>query len=233
MRANPHKRQESLDRTSKSEVEKEKERRVDQNAGGDSKSRAVQNQVHKSSIKSTTRNSSTHSQSKSTLKNGVPSTSKVSLSNSTRTSSTSGRTSSRTKSEIEKQITKNIRPAERSKPKDVKTMTLEKRGSSTIYMPKSNASKLSSLTTKQSTESIILETRKHIDRNDKLKERQDKKRQSSRERRKSRTLSPSEVRVLHSAVGPRQVEKKSAEIEVAAKPDSDEDFEYEDDFEVR
>ncbi|XP_033208063.1 WD repeat-containing protein 60 isoform X2 [Belonocnema kinseyi] len=228
-----HRSQDTLERTSKAEVEKEKERRrVDQNAGRDSKSKSAQNPVNHSSTKSTTRNSSTLSHSKSTLKNGAFPTSKAPLYNSTKTSTSSRATSSRTKSEIENQLSKNTRPTERSKSKEVKAKNVEKRGSSTIYMPKSNASKLSSLTTKQSVESNTSEMRKYTDKNDMLKERQEQKRQSSRERRKSRTLSPSEVRVLHTAVGPRkQVEKQSGEIEDAAKADSDEDYDYEDDFE--
>lgn len=106
----------------------------------------------------------------------------------------------------------------------------EKRGQSTIYMPKSTSSKLNV----NSNEKIA-----HRTARDKEKSQaspvpdRSKPRMSSRERRKSRTLSPSEIRMLHSAVRrPDVVEQKK--VSDSSHTQADEvDYDYEDDFEVR
>lgn len=96
----------------------------------------------------------------------------------------------------------------------------EKRSRSTIYVLESNTNKPKSLSTKQMLDSKALTTKKY-DKTDNSKN----KRTTSRERRKSRTLSPSEVKVLHTAI-PNQ------KFDSVVKPDSDEDFDYEDDFDI-
>ncbi|XP_011148975.1 WD repeat-containing protein 60 isoform X2 [Harpegnathos saltator] len=104
----------------------------------------------------------------------------------------------------------------------------EKRGLSTIYVPKSTTSKLNvkpnekiTSQTKGKTQDIPVSGRT-------------KPRMSSRERRKSRTLSPSEIRMLHSAIGrPSDVDKDTKQNKGRnAQANSDETgYEYEDDFE--
>lgn len=105
----------------------------------------------------------------------------------------------------------------------------EKRGLSTIYMPKAAASKINIKSSEK--------TEPRVTRGDGEKSRgaavvdQTKSRMPSKERRKSRTLSPSEIRMLHSAV------KRSGAAEKIdsrnTQPDSNEgDYDYEDDFEV-
>lgn len=114
----------------------------------------------------------------------------------------------------------------------------EKSGQSTIYMPKSTTSKLNI----KSNEKIV-----HRASRDKEKSQDSpapdrtKPRMSSRERRKSRTLSPSEIRMLNSAVrrpdSVKKVEQKKGVV-TDNRPDTqadsiDADYDYEDDFEVR
>ncbi|XP_011337865.2 WD repeat-containing protein 60 [Ooceraea biroi] len=105
----------------------------------------------------------------------------------------------------------------------------ENRGLSTIYMPKSTVSKLSVASSEKSTH-----------RTSRDKEKQDfsvpnrtKGRVSSRERRTSRTLSPSEIKMLHSAIKrPDVMEKVEQKKNVPSQADSDDaDYDYEDDFE--
>ena len=161
-------------------------------------------------------------------------TPKPHLSSFSYTSSVSNKTRSKQKSQTERQMTKISSQVEKSKFKEkIKTSSLDKRGSSTIFEPKSNDSKLESLSTKQSTETRNLETKKRADKNNEFEESEREKLHISRERRRSRTLSPSEIRVLHSAVGIKsKVEDNSKVIREPDKLESDEDYEYEHDFEV-
>lgn len=106
----------------------------------------------------------------------------------------------------------------------------EKRGQSTIYMPKSTTSKLNI----NSNEKIAHRTTRVKEKSqDSPAPDRSKPRMSSRERRKSRTLSPSEIRMLHSAVRrPNVVEQKR--VSDSSHTQADEaDYDYEDDFEVR
>jgi len=112
---------------------------------------------------------------------------------------------------------------------------LEEKALSTIYqMPKSNASKL------KANEKIV-----HRMSND--KEKQDfsipnrtKPRVSSRERRKSRTLSPSEIKMLHNAMNKPDITETIEQKKNVPRNDhqnaqadlNDADYDYEDDFEV-
>jgi len=112
----------------------------------------------------------------------------------------------------------------------------EKRGQSTIYMPRSITNKLNI----KSNEKIAHRTSRDKEKSQDLPTSdQSKPRISSRERRKSRTLSPSEIRMLHSAVRRpdvmEKVEQRKSDItdsHSATQADSIED-DYEDDFEVR
>lgn len=111
----------------------------------------------------------------------------------------------------------------------------EKRGQSTIYMPKSTASKLNT----KSNEKIAHRTSREKEKSqDFPAPDRTKTRLSSRERKKSRTLSPSEVRMLHSAVRRLDVIEKVGQKKVSGsrshtQADSEADYDYEDDFEVR
>lgn len=105
----------------------------------------------------------------------------------------------------------------------------EKRGSSTIYVPKSTASKLGMMKSSEKTTHQTSRDKKKLQ--DSSVSRQ---RISSRERRKSRTLSPSEIKMLHSAVKrsekAEQTKKNVSMNDQDAQMDSD--YDYEDDFEV-
>ncbi|KAL0113853.1 hypothetical protein PUN28_011292 [Cardiocondyla obscurior] len=111
----------------------------------------------------------------------------------------------------------------------------EKRGQSTIYMPKSTTSKPNV----KSNETVVNRTPKDKEKlQDFPAPDRVKPQMPSKERRKSRTLSPSEVRMLHSVVKKSDVmDKENQKKSVAEKSqmqqvDSDEaDYDYEDDFE--
>lgn len=111
----------------------------------------------------------------------------------------------------------------------------EKRGQSTIYMSQSTASKLNI----KSNEKIAHRAPRDKEiLQDSSAPDQTKPRIASRERRKSRTLSPSEIRMLHSAIRRPDMEKveqkKVPDSRSHTQADSDEaDYDYEDDFEVR
>ncbi|CAL7937715.1 unnamed protein product [Xylocopa violacea] len=105
----------------------------------------------------------------------------------------------------------------------------EKRGLSTIYVPESLATKLNAKLSNKNTTSV-------------LKNEEQVKTQSStpkviesstkvRQRRLSRTLSPSEIKVLHSAMsrpGSTQTQSKEKQAEISPR---DNEYDYEDDFE--
>lgn len=161
----------------------------------------------------------------------------------TKTAST-GVKSDRQKTQIEKKL-KNVPATEPSKSKEkLSTARLEKRGTSSIYLPKTArsspavASKSSSQMTGSKTSSISSR-----DNKEKLKKaesiekgRKHLPRGSSRERRKSRTLSPSEVKILHSGLktgnGPNDDRYRKGIEDIKANDETENDYDYEDDFEV-
>ncbi|XP_020278948.1 WD repeat-containing protein 60 isoform X2 [Pseudomyrmex gracilis] len=112
----------------------------------------------------------------------------------------------------------------------------EKRGLSTIYIPKSTANKLSVKSNEKTVQRI---SRSKEKLQDSSVANQSKWRMPSRERRKSRTLSPSEIKMLHSAIKrPDAMNKVTQKKNVAtdkrsdnAQSDSDKEYDYEDDFE--
>lgn len=116
----------------------------------------------------------------------------------------------------------------------------EKRGLSTIYMPKSTTNKLD---IKSNEKTVHRTMRDKVKLQDVAKANRTKPRMSSRERRKSRTLSPSEVKMLHgtvkkpNAMGKIKQNKNITQVKdnnLELRTDSDEgDYEYEDDFEVK
>jgi hypothetical protein len=111
----------------------------------------------------------------------------------------------------------------------------EERALSTIYqMPKSTASKF------KSNEKIMHRMSSDKEKQDFSVPNRAKPRVSSRERRKSRTLSPSEIKMLHNAMNrpdiTETIEQKkniSTNDHQNAQVDlNDADYDYEDDFEV-
>lgn len=162
------------------------------------------------------------------------STAKSNLNASSTGHSTKVSTSSRTKTD--KLATKPSDDSTTKKRKSREAGYSEKRGLSTIYVPKPATSKLN---TKSTTEKTASRTRDK----EKLRDApgQTKPRMSSKERRKSRTLSPSEIRMLHSAI--KRPDNVGPENRVAAKDKNsrgnvqagldEADYEYEDDFEVK
>ncbi|XP_018392135.1 PREDICTED: WD repeat-containing protein 60 [Cyphomyrmex costatus] len=111
----------------------------------------------------------------------------------------------------------------------------EKRGQSRIYLPRSTVDKLNI----KSNEKIAIRTSRDKEKSqDFSASNQTKLQMSSRDRRKSRTLSPSEIRMLHSAVRRPDVIEKEQKKNVLTdscsdiQADSNEaDYNYEDDFE--
>lgn len=100
----------------------------------------------------------------------------------------------------------------------------EKRGESSVYAPKDAADKLSSF-------SKTLETRKS--REKELSSSTEKPRLSSRERRRSRTLSPSEVKVLNSKINQDKFKAYSQDSDFEkTKPKTGYKYPKSDDYEV-
>ncbi|KAL6262566.1 hypothetical protein P5V15_005358 [Pogonomyrmex californicus] len=199
---------------------------------GDRLSRLPQNSLTRTqSIRNTSKPSVGSSQVK-TVKQTSLSTSKSSPLNVSSHSLTKKSTTTKTRSENA------IKSSDDSTVKKRKSREQigysEKRGQSTIYMPKSTTSKLNK--SNEKTVSRLSRDKEKL-QNSSAPDRT-KPRISSKERKKSRTLSPSEVRMLHSAVKrPEVVEKTeqkkdSTESHVGAQTDVDEaDCDYEDDFE--
>ncbi|XP_014469680.1 PREDICTED: WD repeat-containing protein 60 [Dinoponera quadriceps] len=183
------------------------------------------------STRSTSKQSVGSSQFKTVKQSLAPSTSKTGLvKTSSSSQSTKVSTSSKTRSE---------KPAKLSDDSTVKRRKSreagysEKRGLSTIYVPKSTTSKLNA---KLNEKTGSRATRDKGKLPDAPAPDRTKARMSSRERRKSRTLSPSEIRMLHSVTrqpgSTEQSKGRDKNSRPNAQADSGEaDYEYEDDFE--
>lgn len=145
--------------------------------------------------------------------------------------------STSSKTRTEKLATKSNDDSTMKKRKSREAGYSEKRGVSTIYISKSTTSKLNvklnEKTSRTTRDTGKLQEAPAVERA--------KPRMSSRERKKSRTLSPSEVKMLHSAIrrpsdaGNVERNRDTARSkESRPKAHSDEvDYEYEDDFEVK
>ncbi|KYN40872.1 WD repeat-containing protein 60, partial [Trachymyrmex septentrionalis] len=146
---------------------------------------------------------------------------------------------------MKKSTTSKIRPENITKSSDDNTVKKrksreqvgysEKRDQSTIYMPKSTADQLN---IKKSNEKIAIRAKDKEKSQDHSASNRTKLQMSSRERRKSRTLSPSEIRMLHSAIRRPDIVEKEQKKDVLTdshsgiQADSNEvDYDYEDDFE--
>lgn len=211
-----------------------KSQSVEHRGDGDRSSKLLQNSVtsRTHSTKSVSKQSSGSSQSKTTKQNLTSS-----KSNSVKASSSQSimkkSTSSKTRSENV------VKSSDDSTVKKRKSREQggysEKRGLSTVYMPKSTADK-HNIKTNEKTAYRTSRDKEKL-KNASVPD-QTKPRMSSRERRKSRTLSPSEVRMLHSAIKrpnvQDKIEQKKNDTRSNVQTDSDEDiYDYEDDFEVR
>ncbi|KAG5313458.1 WDR60 protein, partial [Acromyrmex insinuator] len=148
---------------------------------------------------------------------------------------------------MKKSTTSKIRPENVTKSSDDNTVKKrksreqvgysEKRGQSTIYMPKSTTNQLNI----KSNEKIAIRASRDKEKlQDHSAPNRTKQRMLSRERRKSRTLSPSEIRMLHSAIRRPDIVEKEQKKDVLTDSHSDiqadlneVDYDYEDDFEVR
>ncbi|XP_012260238.2 cytoplasmic dynein 2 intermediate chain 1 isoform X1 [Athalia rosae] len=115
----------------------------------------------------------------------------------------------------------------------------EKRGTSSIYLPESTRS--SNIVTSKTSGQVIksksnsLSTRdreKPAQTHNKSQSAKDVPRRSSRERKKSRTLSPSEVKILHSVMKTANMINNSKNgKDNSTANDAAHDYDYEDDFE--
>ncbi|XP_046625405.1 cytoplasmic dynein 2 intermediate chain 1 isoform X1 [Neodiprion virginianus] len=163
---------------------------------------------------------------------------------------TSGAKLVRQKIEVEKRL-KNVPPAERNKSKEKASKSYsEKRGSSSIYLPKTIRS--SNAATTRTSSQVIASKTSSVSTRDKQREgksespyksAENKPRRTSRERKKSRTLSPSEIKMLHQAMKTdkaandslskkdNNLVKSHGEQNRTATNDNTDDYEYEDDFE--
>nr|XP_012223015.1 PREDICTED: LOW QUALITY PROTEIN: WD repeat-containing protein 60 [Linepithema humile] len=219
---------EETSRKSESNLPK-KSQGVEHRGDGDrSKQNSVTSRTH--STRSTSKQSSGSSQLKTTKQSLTSSTSKSNPIKALSSQSiTKKSTSSKTRSE---NVVKSSDDSTVKKRKSREQAEYsEKRGSSTIYMPKSTTSKLNV----KSNEKTAHRTSRDGKLQDSSIPDRTKPRMPSRERRKSRTLSPSEIRMLHSAIKRPNIEKmeqKKNDTRSNVQMDSDEEiYDYEDDFE--
>ncbi|XP_012287653.1 WD repeat-containing protein 60 isoform X2 [Orussus abietinus] len=154
-------------------------------------------------------------------------------------------TTSRTHSESIRKVTSS-KEVDRSKAREKnRTGYTEKRGTSDIYIPKAQTSKYGSKSTDETrvknTESSQVKDRGRRSEPKKTETgKESRHRLPSQERRKSRTLSPSEVKVLHSNANKSNVVRKTTSTTLPVKNNpkidnasnnADSEYEYEDDFE--
>lgn len=212
---------------------------------GDRSSKVLQSSV--TSRMQSTRNAGKQqpagsSQLKSIKQNHASSMSKSSSIKGSSSHSTIKSTSSRTRSENVAVKSNDDSTMKRRKSREQAGYS-EKRGVSTVYMPKSTASKLNIKSSEKTAAPRATRGDSEKSRDAAVADRT-KSRMPSRERRKSRTLSPSEIRMLHSAAkrpdAAEKVERQRKGIAGDktngrnAQADSDEaDYDYEDDFEVK
>lgn len=209
---------------------------IEHKGDGDKSSKLSQSSltIKEQLIRNTHKQPIATSQLKSIKQNATSSISKSSPANASSSHLIKKSTSTKIKSET---INKSNNDSTKRRSREQKGYS-EKRGVSTVYVPESTVSKLNI----KSNEKVIHRTTKDKERSrEAVAHNQTKPRLSSRERRKSRTLSPSEVRMLHSAV------KKPAATETTKRQryktvtannhssaDSDDaNYDYEDDFEVK
>lgn len=182
----------------------------------------------------TSRNSMKHpiKSSKSVpVKESFSSTSKSNI-NKSRISSKSILTT-KTQTELMKKSDINAVKSSKSSSGRIQSSYSEKRGQSTIFIPQSLTTKLNVKLSDKSISSVSkngkeVKTYSSSSETTELKPR-------SRQRRLSRTLSPSEVKMLHSANNrsdplQKMDQKKKEKIEVLQ---IDNEYDYEDDFEVK
>ena len=139
-----------------------------------------------------------------------------------------------TKSSIEpvKPSSSNAVESIKKSTKKMQSNYLEKRGLSTIFLPQSLTNKINTKSPNKSIRSISKEEEKVRTHSNSSETTESKLR--SRQRRLSRTLSPSEVKVLHSATSrPNSVQKMEQSKKEKVEIEADNKYNYEDDFEVK
>ncbi|KAG5308893.1 WDR60 protein, partial [Pseudoatta argentina] len=212
-----------------------KSQTIEHRGDGDRGSKLLQNSLTRTQLIRNTIKSSAGSSQVKTVKQ-VSSTSKSSPLN-----------TSSSHSLMKKSTTSKIRPENVIKSSDDNTVKKrksreqvgypEKRGQSTIYMPKSTTNQLNI----KSNEKIAIRVSRDKEKSqDHSAPNRTKQRMLSRERRKSRTLSPSEIRMLHSAIRRPDIVEKEQKKDVLTDSHSgiqadlnEVNYDYEDDFEVR
>ncbi|XP_024942554.1 WD repeat-containing protein 60 isoform X3 [Cephus cinctus] len=233
----------STDISSESQVksdvnEKKVQQSVNRRGAGDVKSKPSQN-VSNKLLSSRSKSKDSVPQKQTTQQNVLSSTTKTSVSSPRIQSQLTNRnTTTRVKSEVSLK-TNSSRPIEKNKSREKSnTGYMEKRGLSTVYMPKSSASKLASKITGQvSTPKSIQSSRHRENVANQEKITKSRPRQPSKERRKSRTLSPSEVKVLHTVVNVTSGLKDTISQQHSSNNfknipnDAEDEYDYEDDFE--
>lgn len=191
----------------------------------DSHSRLTQNlQTSKNSTKHPIKSSKSVP-----VKESFSSTSKSNI-NKSRISSKSILTT-KTQTELMKKSDINAVKSSKSSSGRIQSNYSEKRGQSTIFIPQSLTTKLNAKLSNKSTSSVSKngeEVKTYSSETTESKPR-------SRQRRLSRTLSPSEVKMLHSATNrsdpvQKMDQKKKEKIEIHQ---TDNEYDYEDDFEVK
>lgn len=203
-----------------------KSQRVEHKGDGD-KSKSSSSTSRTPSIRSTNKQSVGSVQTRTTKQSSASKSNSINASSSHVTNKS---TSSKMKSESVTKLNDDSMVKKRKSRESVGHS--EKRGLSTMYIPKSTAGKL-----KPNEKTAHRTSRDKEKLQDSSVRNQSKPRISSRERRKSRTLSPSEVKMLHSASKrPEKVGQNSSTSNhrQAAQMDSDNtNYDYEDDFEVK
>ncbi|XP_076758616.1 cytoplasmic dynein 2 intermediate chain 1 isoform X2 [Xylocopa sonorina] len=194
---------------------------IEKRREGDSLSRLTQNvQSSKSDSKQSIRLSKSNP-----VKESLSSASKLNVSSSNRISSRSILTSKTSSDPTKKSSTGNAVRSSKSISGRAQGGYSEKRGLSTIYVPQSLNAKLpkkntTSLLSNEEQVKTQLRTPKVVESGIKV-----------RQRKLSRTLSPSEIKVLHSATSrPDSTKDQSKEKQAEISP-RDSEYDYEDDFE--
>lgn len=138
-----------------------------------------------------------------------------------------------TKSSIEpiKPSSSNAMKNTKSSIRKIQSNYSEKRGLSTIFIPQSLTSKINTKSSNKSINSISKEEEKIRTHSNSSETTESKLK--SKQRRLSRTLSPGEVKILHSASRLNSTQKTDQSKKEKIEIQSDNKYNYEDDFEVK
>ena len=196
----------------------------DRRGEGDRHLRSMQNVQ---SSKTATKQSARSSQNTSVRESSI-SASKSSASIS-RASSRSMLTS-RTVSDTARMLNNSATRSSKSTGK-IQSSYSEKRGISTVYIPQTTTGKLNVKSARKSTSSVL----RNEEKTRESSRTENESKLKSRQRKLSRTLSPSEVKMLHSAAYRSSSAKRvdQSNRNPAERTQTNDDYDYEDDFEVK